>query len=341
VKRGKGTQCRELRSHLPRSCEYMVPARSARREGGKGKTTASLSQYTCQRRNMTLSCTRLRAAAGREPKQEGGKGRMGWIAQASTRVGRHDNFLLNSWTLPEKRREGKGNLLKELGFGVGYIRDLFAASALAARGRKKTAVARTSVDCFLRRVTVRSDVGGEKRGGGGVFVSDGGIERGYHLREDLRFARAIWIASALRKREREPASWSVMRHCVLRSRSLMVSPYPAVTQEQREEGREGARSARTCDRQGDPIGLIAEEASASFDLSQVHLIRGRSRGGGRRLSHLLITMHHIFSDGFSLGILGPRTYDSVHRLPARGSRSLPGVERERRGGGKYALWARS
>lgn len=49
--------------------------------------------------------------------------------------------------------------------------------------------------------------------------------------------------------------------------------------------------------------LVEEEASASFDLEDGPLIRGRLIRTGQQQHALLITMHHIVSDGWSLGVL--------------------------------------
>ncbi len=49
--------------------------------------------------------------------------------------------------------------------------------------------------------------------------------------------------------------------------------------------------------------LIEEEAHASFDLEAGPLIRGRLIRQGEDESTLLVTMHHIVSDGWSLGVL--------------------------------------
>ena len=48
---------------------------------------------------------------------------------------------------------------------------------------------------------------------------------------------------------------------------------------------------------------LAEEASAAFDLEAGPLIRGRLIQVDRAEHVLLITMHHIVSDGWSIGVL--------------------------------------
>ncbi|HYM75979.1 MAG TPA: amino acid adenylation domain-containing protein, partial [Candidatus Dormibacteraeota bacterium] len=49
--------------------------------------------------------------------------------------------------------------------------------------------------------------------------------------------------------------------------------------------------------------LVAEEASAKFDLEKGPLIRGRLIRLGEQEHALLISMHHIVSDGWSLGVM--------------------------------------
>src|SRR4029077_20364429 len=49
--------------------------------------------------------------------------------------------------------------------------------------------------------------------------------------------------------------------------------------------------------------LIGEEASTSFDLERGPLIRGHLIRQGQQEHALLLTMHHIVLDGWSMGIL--------------------------------------
>ena len=50
--------------------------------------------------------------------------------------------------------------------------------------------------------------------------------------------------------------------------------------------------------------LVTEEATAPFDLERGPLVRGRLIREGEDLHTLLITMHHIVSDGWSHGDFG-------------------------------------
>jgi len=49
--------------------------------------------------------------------------------------------------------------------------------------------------------------------------------------------------------------------------------------------------------------LVAQEARTPFDLEAGPLIRGRLIRLGEDQHTLLITMHHIVSDGWSMGVL--------------------------------------
>ena len=57
--------------------------------------------------------------------------------------------------------------------------------------------------------------------------------------------------------------------------------------------------------------LAAEEAAAPFDLETGPLIRGRLMRLGEDEHALLATMHHIVSDGWSMGVL---VKDAHHAL---------------------------
>src|SRR5262249_49184200 len=63
--------------------------------------------------------------------------------------------------------------------------------------------------------------------------------------------------------------------------------------------------------------LKGEEATAEFDLEAGPLIRGRLITLGRREYALLITIHHIISDGWSIGVL-TRELGSLYRAYSRG-----------------------
>src|SRR5262249_56188194 len=81
----------------------------------------------------------------------------------------------------------------------------------------------------------------------------------------------------------------------------------------------------------------AEEARAPFDLEAGPVIRGRLIRDGEEEYALLITMHHIASDGWSMGIFF-RELSALYGGFVRGERAeLPKLEAQY---ADYALWQR-
>src|SRR5262249_9787820 len=83
--------------------------------------------------------------------------------------------------------------------------------------------------------------------------------------------------------------------------------------------------------------LLREEASGAFDLEVGPLVRGRLIREGKEEYALLITMHHIVSDGWSMGILFSEL-NALYAAFARGAEDplaeLPVQYAD------YALWQR-
>ncbi|HKR97268.1 MAG TPA: condensation domain-containing protein, partial [Candidatus Angelobacter sp.] len=84
-------------------------------------------------------------------------------------------------------------------------------------------------------------------------------------------------------------------------------------------------------------GLIAEEARTSFDLEMGPLVRGRLIHLAEEKHALLITMHHIVSDGWSMGVLF-NELSTLYAAFVRGERDpLPELPVQY---ADYALWQR-
>ncbi|HEX3156465.1 MAG TPA: condensation domain-containing protein, partial [Candidatus Angelobacter sp.] len=84
--------------------------------------------------------------------------------------------------------------------------------------------------------------------------------------------------------------------------------------------------------------LLEEEARASFDLETGPLIRGRLIRQGEDESTLLVTMHHIVSDGWSLGVL-LNELSLLYRAFVRGEADpLPELDVQYP---DYAVWQRN
>ena len=91
------------------------------------------------------------------------------------------------------------------------------------------------------------------------------------------------------------------------------------------------------DGQGELERLMAEEAEGGFDLEQGPLIRGRLVRLGEEEHVLLITMHHIVSDGWSMGVL-VEELSALYRTYVRGEQErLPELEVQY---ADYAVWQR-
>ncbi|MDU6561180.1 MAG: condensation domain-containing protein, partial [Streptococcus vestibularis] len=83
--------------------------------------------------------------------------------------------------------------------------------------------------------------------------------------------------------------------------------------------------------------LVAVEATASFDLERGPLIRGRLVRLAADEHVLLLTMHHIVSDGWSMGVL-TRELGALYRAFAHGEADpLPPLAIQY---GDYAVWQR-
>ncbi|MFV0920461.1 amino acid adenylation domain-containing protein, partial [Ralstonia nicotianae] len=86
------------------------------------------------------------------------------------------------------------------------------------------------------------------------------------------------------------------------------------------------------------LGLLAEaEARAPFDLEQGPLIRGRLVKLGEQEHVLLITMHHIVSDGWSQGVLARELGTLYEAYRSGGEDPLPALPIQY---ADYAVWQR-
>ncbi|WP_231680265.1 condensation domain-containing protein, partial [Ralstonia pseudosolanacearum] len=86
------------------------------------------------------------------------------------------------------------------------------------------------------------------------------------------------------------------------------------------------------------LGLLAEaEARAPFDLEQGPLIRGRLVKLGEQEHVLLITMHHIVSDGWSQGVLARELGMLYEAYRSGGEDPLPALPIQY---ADYAVWQR-
>jgi amino acid adenylation domain-containing protein len=129
-----------------------------------------------------------------------------------------------------------------------------------------------------------------------------GVSEAYHMPLGVRLRGPLDRAALRRALDR-----IVERHEMLRTRFVFVDGEP----EQRIVPAEQSRFALVeHDLRADPDAattslqrLVTEEASGRFDLEQGPVIRGRLIRLAADEHVLLITMHHIASDGWSMGVL--------------------------------------
>src|ERR1035438_6711851 len=132
----------------------------------------------------------------------------------------------------------------------------------------------------------------------------------------------------------------VVRHEVLRTTFAFIDGEPT----QRIAAVEDSRFhliehdlRRHIDAQAEIARLAAQEAGASFDLEHGPLIRGRLIRLGEDEHALLMTMHHIVSDGWSMGVL-VNELSALYGAFLRGEEDpLPELEIQY---ADYALWQR-
>jgi len=160
-----------------------------------------------------------------------------------------------------------------------------------------------------------------------------GASRAYHIPLGVRMSGELNREALRRALDR-----IVARHEALRTTFAMADGQPIQRIGPEESGfaleeheLSGPGGAEELER------LMAEEALSAFDLEQGPLIRGRLIGLGETEHALLITMHHIVSDGWSMGVL----IDELSRLYRAYSEGKPeGLPGLRIQYADYAAWQR-
>jgi hypothetical protein len=128
-----------------------------------------------------------------------------------------------------------------------------------------------------------------------------GVSKAYHIPFNLRLKGQLDHVAL-----RQALDRIVARHEVLRT--TLVSADGEAVQRIAPEQDSGFHLLEQDlwqheDAEGELERLVAEEANTSFDFEQGPLIRGRLIRLGEDEHALLITMHHIVSDGWSMGVL--------------------------------------
>lgn len=210
------------------------------------------------------------------------------------RIGRHERFLdLGGHSLLAARMLGR--VRQDLGIGL-TLREFFdaptvAAVAAACGGQSKARIARTDragplpLSAAQKRLWV-------------VDRMDGPGKGAYHLPCAIRFDGELDIGTLRRSLDRV-----VARHEVLRTR-FPVSE--AGTHSQRIEPEDVGWPLTFHDVAGDATAVdrhMREEVTLPFDLADGRALRARLLRTGDTGHVLLLTLHHIITDGWSMSIL--------------------------------------
>ncbi|MGH9650198.1 MAG: condensation domain-containing protein, partial [Terriglobales bacterium] len=167
------------------------------------------------------------------------------------------------------------------------------------------------------------------------FLAQIGASEAYHIFYGLRLKGALDRGALRRALER-----IVARHEALRTTFIVIEGEPiqriAAPQESRfhlvEHDLAGASDAEASLKD-----LVREEAASEFDLEAGPLIRGRLIRLGEEEHALLITMHHIVSDGWSMEVL-IRELSALYGAFAHGEEDpLPELSLQY---ADYAVWQR-
>ena len=163
----------------------------------------------------------------------------------------------------------------------------------------------------------------------------GGESTAYHLPFGLRLQGALDVAALQRALDRV-----VGRHEALRTTFAVLGGEPVQRVASHERSRfplVNCDLRQHSDAKAELQRLMAEERLVGFDLESGPLVRGRLIRVMDEEHALLITMHHIVSDGWSIGIL-VKEISALYGAFVRGEEDpLPELEVQY---ADYAVWQR-
>ncbi|HKV90934.1 MAG TPA: amino acid adenylation domain-containing protein [Candidatus Angelobacter sp.] len=294
---GKVTE-EELRSHLAqRLPEYMVPAAYVRLESLPLTPNGKLD-----RKRLPLPDKNAYAVSGYEEPQgeiETGLAAIWKEVLGVERVGRHDNFfdlgghsLLAVWMI--------GRLKEAIGLEV-ELGDVFEHSRLSDLASKISGGGQAQLQPITkadRKQPLPLSYAQQRLW---FLAQMEGISKVYHIPFGVRLLGKLNRHALVQALDR-----LVQRHEALRTTFVVVDGEPVQQIAAAEESR---FSLQEHDLREQPDAelqvrqLADDEANTSFDLEAGPLIRGRLIRQGEDEHTLLVTMHHIVSDGWSLGVL--------------------------------------
>src|SRR5262249_43526803 len=162
-----------------------------------------------------------------------------------------------------------------------------------------------------------------------------GVSEAYHIPLSLRLLGALDRVALRRTLDR-----IVARHEALRTRFVFVGEEPVQRIGAEGEGSFLLLEHDLCEHVSAPAELerlVSLEGGTSFDLEVGPLIRGRLIRLAEKEYALLITMHHIVSDGWSMGVF-VHELNTLYAAFVRGEEDpLPALEVQY---ADYAVWQR-
>ena len=248
------------------------------------------------------------------------------------RVGRHDNFFeLGGHSLLAVRVISR--LRQALGVEVA-LAELFARPVLAEFAKAVREGARSTLPPIMaaRRDEPLPLSFAQQRLW--FLAQMEGVSQAYHIPLGLRLTGEL-DGGALRG----ALARLVARHEALRTTFDHVDGQPVQRIAAEDSGFDLQEHdlRQHSDAEGELQRLAMEEANAAFDLQAGPLIRGRLIRLDDREHVLLITLHHIVSDGWSMGVLS-RELGALYRAYSQGQADpLPGLALQYP---DYAVWQR-
>jgi amino acid adenylation domain-containing protein/FkbM family methyltransferase len=215
------------------------------------------------------------------------------------RIGRHDNFFqLGGQSLLAIRVIAR--LRQALGVEVA-ISDLFAHPVLADLANYLESAEQSKLPAITRAERGERMPLSFAQQRLWFLAQLEGVSEAYHMGDRLRLRGGLQVATLRRALDR-----IVERHEALRTTFVMVDGEPAQRIAPVGESRfhlveQDLRKRHDVENELDR--LIVQESREAFDLETGPLIRGRLIRHGKDEHTLLLTMHHIVSDGWSMGVL--------------------------------------
>ncbi|HEV2273687.1 MAG TPA: condensation domain-containing protein, partial [Acidobacteriaceae bacterium] len=322
----------ELRSHLSASLpEYMVPAAYVRLE-----SLPLTSNGKLDRKALPAPDADAYSAQEYEPPQgeiEQTLGRIWAEVLKLDRVGRHDNFFsLGGHSLLAVRVVTR--LQQALGVEVA-IRDMFAHPVLSDLARVLEAAAQSELPAIVPIERTKHLPLSFAQQRLWFLAQMEGVSTAYHIPVGLRLKGNLDRAALIRALDR-----IVFRHEALRTTFVFIGEQPAQKIASAADSRFHLIEhdlRNSADAAAELRRLTEAEARDAFDLEHGPLIRGRLIRLSEDEHALLITMHHIVSDGWSMGIFRNELSALYAAFHEGRKEPLPALEIQY---ADYAVWQR-